>query len=84
MTDEQLQERIIETATRLSGDSPSGDVTGEAIAQECGLEPTDAAVYDALKAASDRGELACQGWRGENGLPTRVRAGSQPSDESDA
>ncbi len=84
MTDEQLQERIIETATRMSGDSPSGDVSGEAIAQECGLEPTDAAVRDALKAASERGELACQGWHGENGLPSRVRAGSQPSTESDA
>ncbi len=84
MTDEQLQEQIIETAIRMSGDSPSGDVDGEDIARECGLEPSDPAVYEALQAASERAELACQGWRGENGLPTRVRAGSQPSTESDA
>ena len=77
------QEEIIETARRMSADSPSGDVAGEDIARECGRDPTDAAVYDALRAASERGELACQGWHGEGGLPTRVRAGSQPSTESD-
>ncbi|MDQ4048613.1 MAG: hypothetical protein M3131_04410 [Actinomycetota bacterium] len=66
-------EQIIETARRMASESPSGDVDGEDIARECGREPDDALVYDALKAAADRGELACQGWRGEDGLPSRVR-----------
>ncbi len=84
MTDEQLYEQIVETATKMSEDSPSGDVDGEDVAREVGREPDDPAVYDALQAADERAVLACQGWRGENGLPTRVRAGSQPSTLSDA
>ncbi len=78
MADEQLQEKIIETAVRMAEESPTDDVAGEEIARELGREPDDPAVHEALRVGSERGDLACQGWHGDSGLPTRVRAGVQP------
>ena len=76
--DTQLQEQIIETARRMVEENPTDQFSGEDIAREVGLEPDNPAVREALKAGSERGELACQGWHGESGLPTRIHAGSQP------
>lgn len=77
--DAQLLEQIIETARRMAEDNPNDQVSGEEIAREAGLEPDNPAVAKALKLGSERGELACQGWRAEGGLPTRVHAGAQPN-----
>lgn len=76
--DTQLQEEIIETARRMVEESPTDQFSGEDVAREVGLEPENPAVREALKVGSERGELACQGWHGDNGLPTRIHAGSQP------
>ena len=78
----QLQEQIIETARRMAEESPTDQVSGEDIAREVGVEPNNPAVHEALKVGSERGELACQGWHGDSGLPTRVHARSQPGDLS--
>jgi len=78
MADEQLHEKIIETARRLADDSPTDDVSGEELASELGLDAGDPTLREALKAGADRGDLACQGWHDENSLPTRIRAGAQP------
>lgn len=74
----QHQEEIIETAVRMVEKNPNDQLSGEEIAREIGLEPDNPAVHEALKAGSERGVLACQGWHGAGGLPTRVHAGSQP------
>ena len=75
--DTELQEKIIETAIRMTEKSPTDQVSGEDIAREVGLGPDDPTMHQALKLGSERGDLACQGWHGD-GLPTRVHAGSQP------
>ena len=77
--DAQLLEQIIDTARRMAEDNPNDQVSGEEIAREAGLEPDNPAVEKALKLGSERGDLACQGWRADGGLPTRVHAGVQPN-----
>lgn len=79
----ELHEQIIETARRMAEENPNDQVSGEDIARKAGLEPDNPAVHEALKVGSERGDLACQGWHGDSGLPTRVHAGSQPGDVSE-
>ena len=77
----QHHEQIIETARRMVEESPTDQVSGDDIAREVGLGPDT--VREALKAGAERGDLACQGWHGDNGLPTRVHARSQAGDTSE-
>lgn len=74
----ELHEQIIETARRMVEDSPQDQVSGEEIAREVGVEPDNPSLHQALTLGAERGEIACQGWHGEGGLPTRVHAGAQP------
>jgi hypothetical protein len=59
MTDEQLIEAIVGAAKRLGSTSSTGWVDGEAIAAELGLElnEDEGALYQAFRAACERGEL---------------------------
>jgi hypothetical protein len=73
MPDEELIQRVVNAARRLAQGSPSGEISGEEVAQALRIDPGDSALYDALRVAERRGRLDCEAWEGGMGLPATIR-----------
>ncbi len=73
MPDEELIQQIVTVARQLAQDSPSGEVDGEAVAEQLGVNTEGADLYYAFKVAEERGRIRIGSWPGSMGLPHMVK-----------
>lgn len=70
-THAELKEQVIQTSLRLIDQSSHGQIQGEDVAVELGIDPNDAMLHSAFHAACDHGDLLCD-FSGGMDLPTTV------------
>jgi hypothetical protein len=72
---EELIQQVVTTVKQLAQDSPSGEVDGEAVADQLGIGAEGADLYHAFKVAEERGGLRVGSWPGGMGLPHMIKVG---------
>jgi hypothetical protein len=60
MSHGELKQQVIETSLRLIDESEHGEVSGEDVAHELGMDPKTPELYDAFRVANDQGSLSCE------------------------